>query len=116
MYDNGPRFAAMPKDVMEAIVTAAHKRGKMVIVHVFSPQGTLDVINAGVDGLAHVPIVKSSESEFAQALRSHHIFAITTLGFTDFFFGSGRLALCEALLWNSEPCEGRRQSNQGCPP
>jgi urease alpha subunit len=29
MYDNGPRFAAMPKDVMEAIVTAVHKRGKM---------------------------------------------------------------------------------------
>jgi imidazolonepropionase-like amidohydrolase len=92
MYDNGPRFAAMPKDVMEAIVTAAHKRGKMVIVHVFPPQGTLDVINAGVDGLAHAPIVKSSESEFAQALRSHHTFAITTLGFTVFFFGSGRLA------------------------
>ena len=39
-----------------------------------------------------MPIVKMPEPEFAQALRSHHIFAITTLGFTDFFFGSGRLA------------------------
>jgi imidazolonepropionase-like amidohydrolase len=92
MYDNGPRFAAMSKDVMEAIVTAAHKRGKMVIVHVFSPQGILDVINAGADGLAHVPIVKLPEPDFTQALKAHHIFAITTLGFTDFFFGSGRLA------------------------
>jgi hypothetical protein len=27
----------------------------------------------------------------------------------------GRLAPCEALLWNSEPCEGPPQSNQGCP-
>jgi hypothetical protein len=92
MYDNGPRYAAMPKGVMEAIVKAAHKRGKMVVVHVYSPQGILDVINAGADGLAHVPIVKLPEPAFTDALRAHHIFAITTLGFTDFHFGTLRLA------------------------
>lgn len=92
MYDNGPRFAAMPKEVLEAIVKAAHRRGKMVIVHVFSPQGILDVINAGADGLAHVPIVKLPEPAFADALKTHPIFAITTLGFTDFHFGTERLA------------------------
>jgi len=91
MYDNGPRFAAMPSDTLRAIVTAAHKRGKMVIVHVFSPQGILDVINSGADGLAHVPVVKLPEPEFTRALAAHHIFAITTLGFTDNFFGSRRL-------------------------
>lgn len=90
-YDNGPRFAAMPKDIMAAIVKAAHNRGKMVIVHVFSAQGFLDVIDAGADGLAHVPIVKLPEPAFRDALKAHHIFAITTLGFTDFFFGTERL-------------------------
>jgi len=92
MYDNGPRFATMPKAVLEAIVKAAHKRGKMVIVHTYSAQGFLDVINAGSDGLAHVPIVKLPEPEFIQALKSHHVFAITTLQFTDFHFGKERLA------------------------
>jgi cytosine/adenosine deaminase-related metal-dependent hydrolase len=92
MYDNGPRFAAMHSDTLRAIVMAAHKRGKMVIVHVFSRQGILDVINSGADGLAHVPIVKLPEPEFTQALAAHHIFAISTLGFTDFFFGPQRLA------------------------
>ena len=91
IYDNGPYFAAMPKDIMVAIIKAAHKRGKMVVVHVFSPQGYIDVINAGADGLAHVPIVKMPEPAFRDAVKAHHPFAITTLGYTDFFFGSGRL-------------------------
>ena len=91
IYDNGPRFAAMSKATLAAIVKAAHSRHKMVIVHVASAQGYLDVIDSGADGLAHVPIVKLPEPIFRDAAKAHHIFAITTLGFTDFFFGRGRL-------------------------
>ena len=29
-YENGPRFPGMPKPVMEVIIDAAHKRGRMV--------------------------------------------------------------------------------------
>jgi imidazolonepropionase-like amidohydrolase len=90
-YDNGPRFASMSKETLAAIVKAAHARHKMVIVHVASANGYLDVIDIGAEGLAHVPIVKLPEPEFRNAARAHHIFAITTLGFTDFFFGRGRL-------------------------
>ena len=91
IYDNGPRFAAMSKATLEAIVKAAHARHKMVIVHVASAQGYLDVIDSDADGLAHVPIVKLPEPIFRNTAKAHHIFAITTLGFTDFFFGRGRL-------------------------
>ncbi|MGO9602886.1 MAG: amidohydrolase family protein [Candidatus Binataceae bacterium] len=91
MYDNGPRFAAMSKDILDAIVKAAHQRGKIVVVHAFSPQAILDVINSGADGLAHVPIVKLPEPQFTDALKSHHIFAITTLSITDLWFGTRRL-------------------------
>lgn len=92
-YDNGPRFAAMSKETLAAIVKAAHARHKMAIVHGggASANGYLDVIDSGADGLAHVPIVKLPEPECRNAAREHHIFAITTLGFTDFFFGRGRL-------------------------
>jgi imidazolonepropionase-like amidohydrolase len=51
-YDNGPRFAAMSKATLAAIVKAAHSRHKIVIVHVASAQGYLDVIDSGADGLA----------------------------------------------------------------
>ncbi|HLX37209.1 MAG TPA: amidohydrolase family protein, partial [Candidatus Binataceae bacterium] len=71
LFDNGPRFAAMSKETLAAIVKAAHARHKMVIVHVLSAQGFLDVIDAGADGLAHVPIVKMPEPQFRDALRTH---------------------------------------------
>lgn len=91
-YDNGPGFAAMSKETLAAIVKAAHARHKMVIVHVASAHGYLEVVDTGADGLAHVPIVKLPEPAFRNALKVHHIFAITTLGFTDSFFGQGRLS------------------------
>jgi imidazolonepropionase-like amidohydrolase len=87
-YENGPRFPAMPKDVMEAIVKAAHKRGKMAIVHGTS----LDIVNAGADGLAHLPIAKLAEPQWRDALKTHHMFVITTMTFTDFHLTPGRLA------------------------
>lgn len=87
-YENGPRFPAMPKGVMEGIVSAAHKRGKMVIVHGTS----LDIVNAGADGLAHLPIVKLAEPQWVDGLKTHHMFVITTIAFTDFHLTPGRLA------------------------
>ena len=87
-YENGPRFPAMPKGVMEAIVSAAHKRGKMVIVHGTS----LDIVNAGADGLAHLPIVKLAEPQWIDGLKAHHMFVITTIAYTDFHLTPGRLA------------------------
>lgn len=87
-YENGPRFPAMPKGVMEAIVSAAHKRGKMVIVHGTS----LDIVNADADGLAHLPIVKLAEPQWVDGLKAHHMFVITTIAFTDFHLTPGRLA------------------------
>jgi len=87
-YENGPRFPAMPKGVMEAIVSAAHKRGKMVIVHGTS----FDIVNAGADGLAHLPIVKLAEPQWVDGLKAHHMFVITTIAYTDFHLTPGRLA------------------------
>lgn len=87
-YENGPRFPAMPKGVMEAIVNAAHKRGKMVIVHGTS----IAIVNAGADGLAHLPIVKLAEPQWVDGLKAHHMFVITTIAFTDFHLTPGRLA------------------------
>src|SRR5258708_15812773 len=55
IYDNGPRFAAMPKDVMAAIVKAAHKRGKMPIVHVYSTQGIFHMLAPAPPTLPHTP-------------------------------------------------------------
>ena len=57
---------------MQAVVKAAHKRGKLVIVHAFAYQSYLDVIAAGADGVAHLPIVQLPGKEFAELAQSHH--------------------------------------------
>ncbi len=92
-YDNGPRFAAMSKETLAAIVKVAHARHKMVIVHGggTSLQGFLDVVDSGADGLAHLPIAKLPEPAVRDPLKTHHIFAITTLGYSDFFLSTGHL-------------------------
>jgi imidazolonepropionase-like amidohydrolase len=87
-YNNGPRFPAIPKPVLEAIVKAAHKRGKMVVVHGTS----LDIPDAGADGLAHLPIDELHEPEWTDALMAHHMFVITTMTYNDFHLTTGRLA------------------------
>ncbi len=87
MYDNGPRWAAMSKETMAAIVKAAHKRGKLVVVH----GSWRDVIAAGADGLAHVPIAEPPPKELGELAKAHHMFAITTMTYTDFVFGPARL-------------------------
>ena len=49
-------------------------------------------MNAGADGLAHLPIVKLAEPQWVDGLKAHHMSVITTIGFTDFYLTPGRLA------------------------
>ncbi|MGO9604745.1 MAG: amidohydrolase family protein [Candidatus Binataceae bacterium] len=89
MYENGPRWAAMSKDTMAAIVKAAHQRGKLVVVH--GSGKWRDIVAAGADGLAHVPISEPPTKELGELMKAHHMFAITTMSYTDFVFGPARL-------------------------
>ncbi|HTR62301.1 MAG TPA: amidohydrolase family protein [Candidatus Binataceae bacterium] len=79
MYDFGENYTIMSRATMAAVVAAAHKRGKLVVVHIDSYQGALDAINAGADGLAHTPFDRPPESNFGTLMKSHHMFDITTM-------------------------------------
>ncbi len=49
-----PGELKQPREVVQAaVVTAAHKRGMKVIAHALSLKNTVEVLRAGVDGLAH---------------------------------------------------------------
>lgn len=89
MFDNGPRWPSMSRETMAAIVKAAHKRGKLVVVHAINWR---EVVAAGADGLAHIPIGQPPPPEFGQLMKSHHMFAISTLTYNDLLFGPSRLA------------------------
>jgi imidazolonepropionase-like amidohydrolase len=52
----GGRWPALDAATIEALVFAAHDRGLLVVGHVSSVAGLSDVVAAGVDVVAHVPV------------------------------------------------------------
>lgn len=69
----------LSQEIVQAIVQEAHKRGKLVVVHVLSEQKAREVIEAGADGLAHLFIGEKVGPDFSQLAATHHVFVIPTL-------------------------------------
>ncbi|HXN48623.1 MAG TPA: CIA30 family protein [Bryobacteraceae bacterium] len=67
------------KETLAALIQAAHKRGKMAVVHINSRQGAMDAIECGADGLAHLFTDQPPGAGFGQFVAAHHAFVITTL-------------------------------------
>jgi imidazolonepropionase-like amidohydrolase len=51
----GGLWPFLDPDTIQALVTAAHARGLLVVAHVSSTAGVEEVVSAGVDVVAHVP-------------------------------------------------------------
>jgi imidazolonepropionase-like amidohydrolase len=83
IYDDARTYGAhrptLSKETMQAIIDAAHKRGKMAVVHIGDQQGAKDAINAGADGLAHLFADSEPTSDFAALAAKHHVFIVPTL-------------------------------------
>ena len=50
----GGHRPTLNKETLKAVIDAAHKRGKLAVVHIGNQQEAHDVIAAGADGLAHL--------------------------------------------------------------
>jgi imidazolonepropionase-like amidohydrolase len=86
IHDDGSTWAWTTKRVpmldnptMRAVVEAAHKRGRMAVVHVLSEQQARDAIAAGADGLAHMFVGETVSPDFGRFVSDHHAFVIPTL-------------------------------------
>ena len=89
MYDFGDNYSVMSRETMAAVVKAAHKRGKLVPVHIGSYEGAIEAIEAGADGLAHLPHDRPPAKDFGAFVKAHHAFVVTTLAIPKFLFGNG---------------------------
>jgi imidazolonepropionase-like amidohydrolase len=69
----------LTKDELDALVRAAHLRGKLAIVHIHSEQQARDAIEAEADGLAHMFMGPAASPDFGTFAASHHVFIITTV-------------------------------------
>jgi imidazolonepropionase-like amidohydrolase len=81
-------FTRLSGEALAASIAAAHKRGKLAIVHISSQQDARDAIEAGADGLAHLFADLPPQSDFAEFVHRHHVFVETTLTTIQSSFGT----------------------------
>ena len=83
IYDDGSeyglRIPTLSKETLRAVIDAAHRRGKLAVVHILSLQAAKDAVAAGADGLVHLFADHPPDSEFVSLVAQHHAFVIPTL-------------------------------------
>lgn len=87
-YGSSRRIPTLDKETIKAIVDAAHKRGKLAVIHIGSEQEAKEAIQAGVDGLAHIFVGPTVDPDFGSLVAAHHAFVIPTLSVYQGFCGS----------------------------
>jgi imidazolonepropionase-like amidohydrolase len=75
----GGHRPTLSKETLAAAIAAAHRRGKLAVVHIATLQDAEEAINAGADGLAHLFVGAKSDPDFGRLVASHHAFVIPTL-------------------------------------
>jgi imidazolonepropionase-like amidohydrolase len=66
-------------EMMRAAIAAAHRRGKLAVVHVGDLAGARAAVGAGADGLAHLFVDRAPDPEFGRFVAAHHAFVVPTL-------------------------------------
>ncbi|HYM60968.1 MAG TPA: amidohydrolase family protein [Thermoanaerobaculia bacterium] len=83
VYEDGSAFGvhylSLTKDDLRSLIAAAHKRGKIAVVHIGSLEGARTAIDAGADGLAHLFGNGRPDPEFGRFVAAHHAFVVPTL-------------------------------------
>jgi imidazolonepropionase-like amidohydrolase len=73
------RMPTISKETLSALVQAAHKRGKLALVHIGTLKEARDAIEVGADGLAHLFVDRAPDRDFANFVAEHHAFVVPTL-------------------------------------
>jgi len=100
IYDDGTAYSllrpTLSKTTLSAVINAAHKRGKIAVVHAATLQNCIDVFEAGGDGLAHLFFNDAFNPEFGRLAARKKVFVIPTLSVLETMSGtSGASALAE---------------------
>ncbi len=75
----GMKWPTLSKSDLTLLIAAAHKRGKLAVVHVSTASGAHDAIDAGADALVHIFADKAPDAGFGKFVAAHHAFVAPTL-------------------------------------
>ena len=82
IYDDGStyglHFPTLSPETMKAVIAAAHKSGKLAVVHIGSLADAREAIADGADGLAHLFVDRAPDPEFGRFVAAHHAFVVPT--------------------------------------
>lgn len=100
VYDDGSAygrpFPTIDRATMCAVIEAAHRRGKLAVVHALSLKFALGALECGADGLVHLFIDAPPTPELERRLSGARAFVIPTLTVLESVCGvSGGAALLE---------------------
>ncbi len=91
--------AVMEREVLRAIVDAAHRAGKKVFVHPNTAEDVRAALSAGVDVLAHtVPRGGPWTDDILQVAREHRTALIPTLALWKHLMRHDRLSLAQSMV------------------
>lgn len=72
---------------VRALVVAAHKRGKLAVVHVQKLRDALEAVDAGADGMVHLYFDKEGGDDFARRAKAAGVFIVPTYAVFEGFHG-----------------------------
>ena len=75
----GGHRPTLSNETLKALIDAAHKRGKLAVVHIGTQRDAHDAIAAGADGLAHLFSDSAPTPDFARFVAAHQAFVVPTL-------------------------------------
>lgn len=88
--------------VLQALIAAAHARGKLAVVHIHSEQQAIDALDANADGLAHTFLFGDDalDQKFVSLAATHHAFIVPTFSVLESVcnLGPGQHLVDDALL------------------
>lgn len=92
----GSKLPTLNKEIISALCSAAHRRGKLAVIHIATLEDAVTAIEAGVDGLAHLFSNEDFNPEFGKIAAKHKIFVIPTFTVLETICGiSGSIKLAE---------------------
>jgi imidazolonepropionase-like amidohydrolase len=75
----GREIPTLDQATIKALVKAAHRRGKLAVVHISTLQAAKEAFEAGADGLAHIFTDVPADQKFLDLAVQHNAFVIPTL-------------------------------------
>ncbi len=101
VYQGYSNKNTLTKEMVKAIVVAAHSRNKKVFVHIDLAAEAMDCIDAGVDVLAHMPVDSLTDEQLNKIKASGIIIIPTITPYQSLFEGHGIKYMSDSLLWQT---------------